>query len=161
VEISRFFTRCSFPQNISKTCANILVLDLRFLWFWLGRKLKVSGIQNRLTCTAEKRAKKSETYHFIFFEEFSQILKQKNRCWNGHFACLLLLDIFPCCTFCRSCSFLFLCVSLEKTINYTNVLIVEIPRLISFLWMVYFYSNWSIKTFTLLITLHYFTLHYI
>jgi hypothetical protein len=32
VEISQFFTRCYFPQNICKTCANILVLDLRFLW---------------------------------------------------------------------------------------------------------------------------------
>jgi hypothetical protein len=32
VEISRFFTRCSFPKNIYKTCANILVLDLRLLW---------------------------------------------------------------------------------------------------------------------------------
>jgi hypothetical protein len=33
VEISQFFTRCSLPKNMCKTCANLLVLDLRFLWY--------------------------------------------------------------------------------------------------------------------------------
>jgi hypothetical protein len=33
VEISRFFTRWSFPQNSCRTCANILVLVLRFPCF--------------------------------------------------------------------------------------------------------------------------------
>jgi hypothetical protein len=32
VVISQFFTRCSFPKNICRNCANILVLVLRFLW---------------------------------------------------------------------------------------------------------------------------------
>jgi hypothetical protein len=30
---ANFFTRCSFPKNICKIFANILVLDLRFLWY--------------------------------------------------------------------------------------------------------------------------------
>jgi hypothetical protein len=32
VEISQFFTRRSFPKNICRTCANILVQYQRFLW---------------------------------------------------------------------------------------------------------------------------------
>jgi hypothetical protein len=29
------FTRSSFPKNMCRTCVNILVLDLRLLWFYL------------------------------------------------------------------------------------------------------------------------------
>jgi hypothetical protein len=40
MEISQFFTMCSFPKNIfCKACANILVLDLRFQWVMPNKEL--------------------------------------------------------------------------------------------------------------------------
>jgi hypothetical protein len=35
VEISHFFTRCSFPINTCRACAYKLVLVIRFIWLYL------------------------------------------------------------------------------------------------------------------------------
>jgi hypothetical protein len=47
VEISQFFQGVLSPKNICKTCANTLVLDLRFLCLEVDLKRNISFIEQR------------------------------------------------------------------------------------------------------------------
>jgi hypothetical protein len=57
VEISQFFTRCSFLKNICRTCANMLVLVLRFLWPGLAKTGKASAATTKSSTIAGRQAK--------------------------------------------------------------------------------------------------------
>jgi hypothetical protein len=62
VEISQFFTRRSFPQNICKTCANTLVVDLRFLW----KKLDFKEVFSFSSSAIQKSAEQGDQIRRIF-----------------------------------------------------------------------------------------------
>jgi hypothetical protein len=79
VEIRRFFTRCSFPKKICKTCANIFVLDLRFLWLVAITKLHFKNVF--LFCCLLKLALQSGTKIQIrFVGEKKPLLRSNQRC---------------------------------------------------------------------------------
>jgi hypothetical protein len=100
VEISKFFTRCSFPKNICKTSAKILVLDLRFLCCMYVCKQGAALLQNYFFQMHQQNYFKSfdSSLHFVHKEQ-SRFVYYVER---NHFYLYLLLYYLHIFTFRRS-----------------------------------------------------------